>query len=256
MFNRFFCLICCISLLHSAQAAALRVGIEEASPPKWQGFTNNRPSGLCPDLMELLEKADSRLHFEFPAGPLPQKRLEATVQEGALDLICGLARNPERESRFYYIDQAIYSMNYVLFARARDNVSANTWDAVRALGKDGLILLNYDSSAISRLKQIDGLYIDATGRTIENNLKKLLGGRGRFFYYHQVGGMLEIERLDLSKDIHALNPPMESIPFFLLAGKHVPASQRTMLLEALIKLEKSSELRKLKARWGLSSIEN
>lgn len=256
MFSRQFCVLFFIFLLPHAQAGTLRVGIEEASPPKWQGFSNNQPTGLCPELMALLEKADSRLHIEFPASALPQKRLEATVQEGTLDLICGLTRNAERESRFNYIDQPIFSMNYVLFARTQDIVSAGSWDAVRKLGKDGLILLNYDSSAISRLKLIDGLHVDTSGRTIESNLIKLLNGRGRFFYYHQLGGNAEIERLNLKKDIHALNPPMESIPFFLLAGKHVTPAQQKTLLEALVKLDKNGELRKLHTRWGLSSSEN
>ena len=49
---------------------------------------------------------------------------------------------------------------------------------------------------------------------------------------------------------------MESIPFFLLAGKHVTPAQQKTLLEALVKLDKNGELRKLHTRWGLSSSEN
>ena len=232
-------------------AAPLRVGVEEMSPPKWQHYVADRPTGYCADLLDALAGRNAALRFSFAAQAVPQKRMEAELQEGSIDLVCGLTRTPRRTASFHYVEFPIYAMDYVLFARAADPLSPQSWDAVRALGADGVILLNYDSSAIGRLQHLGGLQLDASGRTIEHNFRKLLSGRGRFFFYHRPGGFAEMQRLKLQHELRIVEPALDTQAFFLLLGRHVPVDVRASLLETLQALDASGELRALQQRWAL-----
>ena len=234
------------------QADVLRVGVENDSPPKWLASpVPTAPSGFCAELLGLVAKAHPDLSFTYSSEALPQKRIETGVQTGALDLICGLTRTPEREARFHFIDKPIYLMDYVLFAQAGDPVAVQSWTDVRALAHNGLILLNYDSSAIGRLQKLGGLQLDASGRTVEQNLKKLSSGRGRFFYYTRQGGVAAIQQLDLQNEVRVIEPAMDSQPFYLLTGKHVSSTRRQSLFDTLETLEQGGELNKLRNKWGL-----
>ena len=251
MLLRFALLALLIGLHLPMHAAPLRVGVEEASPPKWQDYVAGRPTGYCADLLDALGKKNAALRFSFAAQAVPQKRMEAELQEGRIDLVCGLTRTPERTTHFHFVEYPIYAMDYVLFVRADDSVSPRSWDEVRALGTAGVILLNYDSSAVGRLQRLGGLQLDTTGRTIEHNFRKLLSGRGRFFFYHRPGGVAEMHRLKLENDLRIVEPALDTQPFFLILGRHVPFTVRTSLVETLQALEASGELRALQQRWAL-----
>ncbi len=58
-------------------AAPLRVGVEEMSPPKWQHYVADRPTGYCADLLDALAGRNAALRFSFAAQAVPQKRMEA-----------------------------------------------------------------------------------------------------------------------------------------------------------------------------------
>ncbi len=240
-----------LTLTVPTQAQTLRVGVEDASPPKWLDYVGERPSGFCADLVALLMAIKPPLAFQFAAHAIPQKRMEIDLQEGRIDLICGLTRTPQRATHFRYAEPAIYTLDYVLFARSDDPVAPRTWDDVRSLGPDGVILLNYDSSAVGRLQRLGGLQLDATARTIEQNLRKLQSGKGRFFFYTRTGGMEEIERLKLSRSLRVVEPAFDRQTFHLLVGRHVPQQHLELLEEALRTLDSSGRLKGLQQQWSM-----
>ena len=252
MANQRFLLALLLLVLHlPAGASALRVGVEDASPPKWQDYVGDRPTGFCADLIDQLAQARSGLAFQLAQLPLPQKRMEADLQEGRIDLICGLTRTPQRTNLFVYIPQPIYTLDYVLFARADDPVAPRNWDDVRALGNEGIILLNYDSSAVGRLQREGNLQLDSTARTVEQNLRKLQSGKGRFFFYIRQGGWSEAKRMEFENQLRVVEPAFDRQPFHLLIGRHVPLERRDALQEALKTLESSGRLQLLQRQWGL-----
>nr|WP_314900756.1 ABC transporter substrate-binding protein [uncultured Deefgea sp.] len=232
-----------------AHVAPLRVGIEANSPPKWIGSSQHKMKGFCPDLFKLLSSKDASLAFIYPLGFQPQKRIEHEVENATLDLLCALTRNTEREARFQYINHVLYNMDFVLVVRAQDSISPQSWDEIRLLGNQGTILLNYDSSAIGRLSNLGGLSLDSTGQTIEINLKKLQHGRGRFFYYPRYGVMAEMRRLGNSQQFRLTSPALETVPFYLIAGKHLSNKVLLSLQGALQAAEKSGELQQLRNKW-------
>ena len=240
-----------LACLLRAEAVPVRVGVENASPPKWLDYVGERPRGFCADLLALLMVMQPTLAFQISPRAVPQKRMEIDLQEGRIDLICGLTRTPQRAALFHYAEPAIYALDYVLFARSDDPVAPRTWDDVRALGPGGVILLNYDSPAVGRLQRLGGLQLDATARTIEQNLRKLHSGKGRFFFYHRPGGMEEINRLKLSHSLRVVEPAFDRQPFHVLVGRHVPLPQREQLEEALRALEASGRLKDLQQHWSM-----
>lgn len=122
---------------------------------------------------------------------------------------------------------------------------------MRALGEHGGILLNYDSSAIRRLNTLGGLRLDPTGRTVEQNLRKLQSGKGRFFFYIRHGGEAEIRRLKLEREIRVVEPALDHQDFFLLLGRHVAPEQRDALQEALRAFAASGQLQALQKQWSM-----
>ena len=232
-------------------AQPLRVGIEDGSPPKWLHHSDGTPDGFCAQLLEQLSARSPALRFQFPQPALPQKRMEAELQNGNFDLVCGLTRTPQRSAHFLYLEPPVYAMDYVLFARADDRVAPRSWDDVRALGEHGGILLNYDSSAIRRLNTLGGLRLDPTGRTVEQNLRKLQSGKGRFFFYIRHGGEAEIRRLKLEREIRVVEPALDHQDFFLLLGRHVVPEQRDALQEALRAFAASGQLQALQKQWSM-----
>ena len=240
-----------LTLAQPAYGQTFRVGVEDASPPKWLDYVGGRPSGFCADLFALLMGIQPTLAFQISPHAVPQKRMEADLQEGRIDLICGLTRTPQRATHFRYAEPAIYTLDYVLFARSDDPVAPRTWDDVRALGPDGVILLNYDSSAVGRLQSLGGMQLDATARTIEQNLRKLQSGKGRFFFYTRTGGMEEIERLKLSRSLRVVEPAFDRQPFHVLVGRHVPQKHLELLEETLRALDASGRLKSLRQDWSM-----
>lgn len=161
----------------------LRTAAEQGGAPKWLQHGPQMHSGFCADVIAALNQRGSGLKIQLVEQALPQKRLLQQVKSGELDLLCALTHTEERDQDFVFVQPELYNMPYVLLARADDPVEVRSWEALRALGEQGLVLLNYDSSRLPLLKAKGGLHLHARGLTTEANLRMLLAGRGRFFYF-------------------------------------------------------------------------
>lgn len=245
------CMVMASALACAAPAAAIRVAAQLAAEPKFivetrRGVTRN--TGFCVDILEAVEKRDPSLHFVYQPGPLPLTRIQSEMATGQLDVNCMIA-NAERRSKFRVIPIKLFSYNYHLIVRSDDDVTVNHWDDVRKLGERGRVLVVKGTGALPRLEQAGGLLLDSGGSTPEVNLRKLLAGRARFFYYRAEGWKHAMARTGLQDKVKVLPAVMGVEDFYLTFGQHVPAKVAAAAAKALAEVDESGELERIRKRW-------
>ena len=240
--------VLCGMLSLPAVATEIRTAAQENSEPK---YLNERGEvvGLCIDIMRAIERLDPGLRFSGDQTWLPLMRIEHGLRNGKLDMACGFIRNKVREADYQIVLPRLFPVQYRLVVRASDNPSVQSWDDVRKLGADGVVLVNSGRGPARRLEEMGGLLIDSGGRTTANNLQKLASGRGRFFYYRTPGLTSELRRSGVKDKLRVLPVVLESQDFFMMLGKHVPKDRVERLSAAVQTLEDSGELARLLDKW-------
>ncbi len=231
-------------------AARWQTAAELGATPKWIPHDTGW-QGYCPDLFAALHEQDPALRFDIRAHAMPQKRLEAALLAQQVQVICTLTRIPHREGHFAFVEPALYRLPYALAARADDPVTVQSWDDVRQLGKDGTILLNHDSSRVSVLSALGGLTLRTEGVSTEANLRMLLAGRGRFFYFPRVNLLAAAQQMGIAGKIKLLLPDAEAQPYHLLIHPQTAAAERERLERALAALAQAGTLHRIAERWHL-----
>lgn len=141
------------------------------------------PPGFCFDYIHALQRVDAGLRFSGLEGALPLPRIESDLAAERIDLFFGLLKTRERVARFRFIDApALYQVRHQVAVRADDGIEVRGFDDIRALGAQGVILATRSTGCLSFLAAQPGLHIDAGAMDDARNLRKLVGGRGRFFY--------------------------------------------------------------------------
>ncbi|MCZ8076931.1 MAG: transporter substrate-binding domain-containing protein [Paucibacter sp.] len=232
-----------------AATFTLRTAAEHGGAPKWLQHGPHMHSGFCADVIAALNQRGSGLKIQLVEQALPQKRLLQQVKSGELDLLCALTHTEERDQDFIFVQPELYNMPYVLLARADDPVEVRSWDALRALGEQGLVLLNYDSSRLPLLQAKGGLHLHARGLTTEANLRMLLAGRGRFFYFPLSNAWYAVQHMGVQHQVRVLLPALQSEPYHLLARRNLPKPALDQLSQGLQQLRQQGELARLAMKW-------
>lgn len=234
----------------SGAAFPWHTAAEAGSAPKWI-LHEGSWQGYCPELFAALQQLDPELRVSVAPAAMPQKRLETALLERQVQVICTLTRVPLREPRFGFVHPPLYRMTYALAARAEDPVDIQSWDDVRRLGPDGSILLNHDSSRVQVLAALGGLQLRTGGVNTETNLRMLLAGRGRFFYFPRANLLAAAQQMGVQDRIRLLMPDPEAQPYHLLIHPQTPPGERERLERALATLEQMGVLHRLAERWNL-----
>lgn len=244
-------------LLQTAPAVAervMRVGVQENSTPKFIVGTQFQRSaqGVCPDVMRAIEKYDPKLRFVFETQAQPLRRIELRMERSETDANC-LVNNDERRARFQVVAVPLFSLNYHLIARAADAVDVSSWDDVRRLGAQGRILVVSGTGVTERLQKVGGLMVEDSGKSASVNLRKLVSGRGRFFYYRTHDWEVQVRAALVGGQVRILPIPMESVPFHLMLGRHIEPDAALRVERALRHLDANGTLAQLRAKWELDS---
>lgn len=233
-------------------ATEIRTAAQEATTPKFAQLNPGRKTpigGLCVDIMRAIERVEPDIVFVGDQTWQPLARVEAGVAHGQLDAACGLLRSPEREAKFTYIEPILYPMNYFLAVRADDSVQIRNWDDVRQLGDRGTILVVHGFGIVRQLEKMGGLKIDSGGRDPENNLGKLVAGRGRFFIHRSPGINAEIANAGMQGKVRVLPTVMHTENFHMVVSNKLPADTREKIRGAIIRLHASGEMARLLGQW-------
>jgi len=243
------------ALLYAPAAVAgqpLRIAVQENSAPKFLGrlATDSAAEGICPDVLRSIERQDPSVRFVFEPRLQPLKRIEHGMALADTDANC-LADNAERRAKFHVLPNTLFSFNYHLIARADDPVRVSDWGDVRRLGHDSKILVVSGSGVMERLRKVGGLTFEESGKSATANLKKLVLGRGRFFYYRTHDWESQIHAANVTGQVRILPARLEIVRFHLMFGRHVDPEVVARAASALQMLEADGTLAKLRIKWKL-----
>ncbi|MBC3920409.1 ABC transporter substrate-binding protein [Undibacterium sp. CY18W] len=232
----------------SMASTIIRVAAQEASEPKFIAISQQgKPAigGICVDIMRALEKVDPELKFVGDQTWQPRIRIDAGMNAGNIDAICGVQRITRNTSQYHFLDTVLFSVSYLLAVRADDDIDIQNWDDIRKLGDKGVILALHGFGIVDILEKMGGLKVDSGATSSLSNLNKLMAGRGRFYCHRSPGIKLSIQQAGLAKKIRLLAKPQLSEKFYMALSKTVPADQAKRISNALVALESSGELRRI-----------
>lgn len=168
--------------------AAFNTAAEAGARHKF-GRLGAQPPGFCVECVRALIAHDPGLQFEGLEHCLPVLRIERELAAGGLDVFFGLLKTSARLERYRFIEQpTLYVSRHRVAVRAQDHEvdPVHEFEDVRALGDKGFVLATRGTAYASYLLRQPGLKVDDGGIDHLQNLRKLMKGRGRFFYQSEV----------------------------------------------------------------------
>jgi len=230
-------------MLSPAHALEVRTAAQDSQPKFIK--SGNSVSGLCVDVFRAIERVDPDLKFSALTNFMPLPRIEASMVEGSLDAFCGLAKTQDRLGKFDFIEPPVYSTHTVLAARTDEKADPQTFDELRNLGNDTIVLVAAQTVHEDVLKKQPGIKVDAGGKSTSINLQKLLQNRGRFVFHNDFALADDIKRDNLAGKVKILSAKFVSEGRYFAVSKAAPAELKAKLAAAMDKLSKTGELKKI-----------
>lgn len=236
----------CASLCEAV--VVFRTAAQESSEPKY--LIVNKPGepaigGICVDIFRKIEKLNLDIRFVGDQTWMPRARIDSHAKAGSIDVICGLQKISRNTVLYDLLLPQLFSVDYLLAVRADDNVSIESWDDIRRLGDDGIILALRGFGIVDILQDLGGLTVDAGATSSASNLRKLIRGRGRFYCHRSPGIKQAVRNAGLQDQIRIISKPVHTEKFFMGVRKNLPAEQIKKISAALLLLEQSGELKKI-----------
>jgi polar amino acid transport system substrate-binding protein len=201
----------------------LKIDLQDASP-KFLLSKDGKVSGMCIEIMNLLESKEG---FKFVYAPsfTPTKTLESNMESGQADIHFGWAKTPARE-KLATFGEELYKVSYVGAVLANDKVNFKTINDLINLEEQGEVLSVFGVASTTNLMKISGLKVNDQGKDAEENLKKLMSGRGRVFIYHHLGIGYELQQPAFKGKFKVVKIDWESNASFKDAAQYVVFSKK------------------------------
>ena len=231
-------------------ATEVRTAAQVGTEPKFQAdVRSGAVVGICIDIMRAVERADPSLKFSGQQRWQPLTRIYSSLEHGLQDASCGLSHSPERDKKYTFVGPALFTIRYHLIARVDDPVVVASWDDVRKLEPDGIVLANRGFAGVTMLENAGVRQIDAGAASPQLNVQKLLARRGRLFFHRGPGLQAILDRTGYGNKVRILPAEMASSQLYFVVGKHVDPGLVERLRSALLVLEKSGELERIARSW-------
>jgi ABC-type amino acid transport substrate-binding protein len=233
----------------SSSPTLLRTAAQEGTDPKFMAAGKDRIVGLCIDIMRAVEQIDPGLRFVGDQRWKPLIRAYSELEAGLEDVQCAVQRTAEREKRFNFIGPPLYTIEYHFLVRSNDQIEIHSWDDVRKLAPNGVVLVNRGFAAGDIVAGMGGIEVDASSTNQELNLQKLIAGRGRLYFHRGPGLQKLLERTGTSGKIKILPQVMYSARLYFATSKQLDSKTSGRIASALFTLEKKGELERLMKKW-------
>ncbi|KQW46476.1 transporter substrate-binding domain-containing protein [Pelomonas sp. Root662] len=235
---------------HAAAGEMLRTAAQSGMNLK---FNVNGPPGFCVDYIQALQRVDSGLLFKGLDEALPLTRIESDLAAERIDLFFALMKTRERVARFGFVETpALYNVRHRVAVRADDAVNVQGFDDIRALGGNGIILATRATGCESFLAEQPGLTVDAGATDDLRNLRKLLSGRGRFFYHADVTLRHCIEAEGAQARVRILPAVFHADSQLLAHAPGLAPERLARVVAAMRTLELSGAAARLRTAYGLT----
>ena len=200
--------------------------------------------GLCIAIIKAIELQDPSLHIPKTNSFKAFKRIQSNLEKGDIDLIFCFARNKEREKKFLFLDIPLYQVNHLLIARAKDNIKITNFKQLSQLKEDAILTV-FGTSTARYLKSQSKASIDDGARTIAQNLKKLQYGRGRLFYFHDLGALSTIKAFFSEDDFRVIRGDFKHYNHYIAFSKKVSKKTISKVEDALKAIQASGQLKRI-----------
>lgn len=234
-----------LAMTGQAQTVAVRILGQESIPPKWVAKDSGGLEGICPDILSAMEKAEPRLKFtghdEFRSVPV----IEQGLQTGAVQAACALLDSDKRR-KIAYQSVRLYNVKHRLAATIADKAVVDSIDDLVKLKP--LITTSRGAAYSDQLRQLGLEVDDSTGDNV-TNLRKILGGHGRFVYMNEMTLVWLIREQRLQDKVRILPAILKEEPIYFWISKKTDAQATQLIQQALQKLQKNGELNRIYERW-------
>ena len=213
------------------------------------------PQGFCIDYIQALKRVDAGLEVSGLQEVLPTLRIEQDLAAGRIEVFFAMLKTPEREALYRFADgPRLYTIAHQLAVLASDTQAeqVRSFADLRALRGDGRVLTTKGSGYADYLREQAGLDVDDGALNLEQNLRKLVGGRARFLYDSESSLQRAIQALGLQAQVRILPTVLRRQDLLLAYTPGLSAERLARVLAAMRVLEGSGVVAKLRAAYGLS----
>lgn len=231
-------------------AQALRT-VSQDSQPKFIRNADGQPTGISIDVMRAIQKLDPSISFVGEERFMPLRRIERQLENGEIDVFFGFVRNKYRRDHFAFIEPPLYKSTPVLVARRNDPINIKRLEEIRALGDEGVVMVTTGYAQVEHLRSL-GLIVDDRGASLDQNLQKLIRGRGRFIFHPEIGvsEMSETKPPELTDAIRILPTRFNEQGRYIAFSRTVPEATVKKVKMALDQLSASGELRRIVKKYN------
>lgn len=233
-----------------AQAEDLTIYYQD-SFPKYINVAD-KVEGLCMDIMHAVEE---RLGGDYTFNRnvidarmfMPMKRIVQYLAIGKISVFFCMAKNDAREDTINYIEPPLYEVNHVVAVRSGEFENVQSIKDIIAI--DGAVLTNYGTNTYMFLEEQGRLKLDGSAESLEQNLTKLLLGRGDFVYFHDIGMYSTLARKFEGAPIDVLPTSFNKYYHYLVVSKKAPAELKGRLEKAVAELEEDGTLAAITSKY-------
>ena len=224
----------------------LRTAAQEGSAPKYLlGSSAAAGRGLCPDILRAIEGVEPEIHFEVDLKPTPLRRIEKSLQEGRLDVLCALLETPRRHQIAHRLSTPVYAVRERLVALRDDAFSPTGFDDLARSG--GLVATQAGASYADKLRH-HGVAVDETDTVTA--LRNIVRHRVRYYYGSELTCVYYIRAGQMSPDLRLVPGVMGETPSHFWAGRHLEPALVKRLDGALVKLKRNGTLERIYNRYA------
>lgn len=235
-------------LLSEMLAAAPLRTVARDSPPIFQ-LRHGRVGGICHDVLHAISRLDPQLQFDGVDKLASLPAVERGLQSGYYDVICGLAKTPQRENDDRFLG-ALFSIRHKLLQRADDDINVSSLAELAQLSHRHPVIVRRGSVFADLLRQ-QGVEIDDSSDDNESNLRKLWLGRGRFFYSAESILQSLRKQYNYQRETRLGSTVLYSQPVYMVSSRMLAPARRQQLEQALQTLRSNGTLATLQRVYDL-----
>lgn len=240
-----------VATVSCAHAISLRSSAQEGNLLRFNPHDSHLP-GFSMELIRLLQQTDPQLLISGQERFRSQRRLEADLDSGKIDMAVGMEGSLTRQQRFMVITRPVlYVQHIALAVRQDDALFQLPAEGLPGLGRHGIVAVAQGSVYPAYLSTPGGVQADDGAITIAGNLGKLIRHRVRFVLHAEEELGWHIQQLRLQPQIRLIPVPLVRQDVCLILSRRLPAATVRHLQAVLQRLERSGSLTALRAKYGL-----
>ncbi len=229
-----------------ARGTEVRVAAQDSVAPKWIQLPE-RAAGICPDIMAAVERVEPRLQFNGYRRSRSLPGIEAGLESGALDAACALVVSARRHAIAVPAGKSVYVTRHQLAARAGDQAVVRD---VRDLVRMGALVTSQRGSVFTDELKAAGVRVDDATDDNRLNLRKMLGGHGRFAYLNELSLQHYLRSEGLDARVRVLPVALGAAPAYFWVSRKADPALAPMLGAAIDKLKADGELERIFTYWA------